>query len=504
MNKTHLILLSCLCVLTAPLRSLETPVTETKQSSKPAPIEETVVTKHSTMIDGKKIDYKATVGTQFIIDEKGNSTASIFYIAYTKDDVDDISKRPVTFCFNGGPGSSSVWLHLGAFGPKRININDEGTQASPPYHLVENPYSLLDITDLVFIDPVSTGFSRAINGQDPKQFHGFESDIQSVAEFIRVYTTRNLRWESPKYLAGESYGTTRAAGLAKALHDGSYLYVDGIILISSVLDFQTIKFVPGNDLPYILFLPTYTSTALYHNKLDKALQSNPKKTMDEVQQFAFGEYTQALMQGNLLDSNKQQLIIEKLSKYTGLSKEYISNANLRVNMFRFAKELLRTERRTVGRFDSRIKGIDSDSCGENFEHDPSLELVLGIFTATFNNYVRAELNWKTDDEYQILTDVKPWDYSVATNQYLNVAEKLREVMSTDNNMRVFVASGNYDLAIPYSATDYTFAHLGLDPTLQSNIVTKQYEGGHMMFLYHPTLVKLKGDISQFINKPARN
>lgn len=503
MNKYVLSSLFSICLYTVPVLSQtppQEPLNETKQVVSPGVQEEIVTTSHSVMINGKKINYQAHTGIQSLYDEKGKPTASIFYIAYTKDDVQDIAKRPVTFCFNGGPGSSSVWLHLGAFGPKRINISDSGLQSTPPYHLVENPYSLLDVTDLVFIDPVSTGYSRAVEGQDPKQFHGVESDLQSVAEFIRLYTTRNLRWESPKFIAGESYGTTRAAGLAQMLHDEFYLYLDGVILVSSILDFQTIKFNSGNDLPYILFLPTYTTTALYHNKLSSELQKDPKKAIEQAEKFAIGEYAEALMQGNKLDSVKQQAVLDNLAKYTGLSKQYIDNSNLRVNIFRFAKELLRSEKRTLGRFDSRIKGFDSDSCGENFEYDPSLENVLGIFTATFNNYVRKELNWKRDAEYKILTSIHPWDYSSSTNQYLHASSKLTDVLNKNNNFKVFVASGIYDLATPYFTTEYTFSHLEIPSSLRKNVTLKQYEGGHMMYLYHPSLIQLNADIADFITK----
>lgn len=462
--------------------------------------EEFVNSSHSVKIGGVDIPYQATVGTQLLSDTKGNSKASIFYVAYTKDNPDDLRNRPITFCFNGGPGSASVWLHLGVLGPKRVDMDNEGKVAKTPYHLIDNSYSLLDQTDLVFIDPVSTGFSRAVPGEDPKQFHGVEKDIQSVAEFIRLYITRNERWESPKFLAGESYGTTRAAGLAQELHDNHHLYLDGLMLISNVLNFQTIHFSEGNDLPYILFLPTYTSTALYHHKLDPDLQEDEKKTLEEVEHFAYGEYAQALMYGDQLEKAQRDNIIDKLARYTGISKDYIDKSNLRLHIFRFAKELLNHEQRTIGRFDSRVKGIDSDLCNDVFEFDPSFENIVGAFTATFNNYIRSDLNWKRDEEYQIIADVQPWDYGTATNQFLNVGEKLRNVMSKNTMMDIFVASGYNDLATPYFATEYTFSHLGLDPSLRDHITLENYEGGHMMYLYLPSLVKLKTDLSQFIKQ----
>lgn len=496
-----IIVLSCLCLYAIPAVAQDEPKpksTDEKELKKEPPKEEAVTTSHKVKINGVDISYKATVGTQLLNDDKGNPKALLFYTAYSKEGVDDLGNRPITYCFNGGPGSSSVWLHLGVLGPRRVDIDETGKSAKHPYNLVDNPYSILDETDLVFIDPVSTGYSRTVPGEDPKQFHGVETDVQSIAEFIRLFTTRNQRWESPKFLAGESYGTTRAAGLAQELHDTHHLYLDGIVLVSSVLNFQTIRFSSGNDLPYILFLPTYTATALYHNKLSAEMQADPKKTLEEAQKFAIGEYAEALMQGDLLDKERYQTILKKLSSFIGLSPEYVDRAHLRVNIYRFAKELLRNEKRTVGRFDSRLKGIDSDSCGETFEFDPSFENIVGLFTSTFNNYIRAELNWKKDEEYKILTDVSPWDYSAATNQYLDVGEKLRDVMSKNTFLDVFVASGYTDLATPYYATEYTFAHLGLDPSLRDNVILKTYEGGHMMYLKHSSLVEFKSDLAHFI------
>lgn len=467
---------------------------------KETPREESVVTNHMINIGDMNIPYQATVGTQILNDNHGNPKASIFYVAYTKNNPENLQNRPITFCFNGGPGSSSVWLHLGILGPKRVDMDEDGKYPKQPYHLIENPYSLLDITDLVFIDPVSTGFSRVVPGEDAKQFYGVEKDIQSVAEFIRLYITRNERWESPKFLAGESYGTTRASGLALELHDNNHINLDGVILISSVLNFQTIRFTSGNDLPYILFLPTYTATALYHNKLDPELQENVKKTIAEVEQFAFGDYAEALMYGINLSKEKRDAILDKLVRYTGLSRDYIDRSDLRIHIFRFAKEILKDERRTVGRFDSRMKGIDSDLCADTFEFDPSLENIIGAFTATFNNYVRTELNWKRDDEYKILADVQPWDYGAATNQFLNVGDKLKTVMSKNTMLEVFVASGYTDLATPYFATEYTFSHLGLDPSLQHHVTLEVYEGGHMMYLNQTSLVKMNADLMQFIKQ----
>jgi carboxypeptidase C (cathepsin A) len=404
----------------------------------------------------------------------------------------------VTFSFNGGPGSSSVWLHLGLLGPRRVDMGDVGNLYSPPYALVDNEYSLLDVTDLVFIDPVTTGYSRVVEGENPKQFHNFEKDIASVGDFIRLYTTRYNRWASPKFLIGESYGTTRSAGLSGYLQDRHGMYLNGIMLISSILNFQTAIFTPGNDLPYILFLPTYTATAWYHNRLDAELQKDLRATLNEVEEFALEEYALALMKGDALLDDEYNQIVEKLSRYTGLSQAYVKQTNLRINIHRFTKELQRDQRRTTGRLDSRFTGIDRDAAGENWEHDPSLSAIMGPYTATFNDYVRTELKFESDLPYEILSRrVNPWGYETHQNQYINVAETLRKAMSVNPHLKVIVANGYYDLATPYFATIYTFNHMDLDKSLRDNYTMTFYEAGHMMYVHMPSFEKLKKDLADF-------
>jgi len=463
-------------------------------------------TKHSVLIDGKEIKYTATAGTlllkEEVREEEGDiekPKAVIFFIAYSMDDVEDLSKRPLTFSFNGGPGSSSVWLHLGLLGPRRVFLDDEGYAPSPPYHLIDNEYSLLDKTDLVFIDPVSTGYSRAVPGEKPEQFHDFTKDIESVGEFIRLYTTRYKRWSSPKFIIGESYGTTRAAGLADHLLERHGLFLNGLMLVSSILNFQDARFDVGNDLPHILFLPTYTATAWYHGKLTQELQKDLIHTLAEVEAFAFGDYTLALMKGAELPENERGVIIDKLAHYTGLSRDYIAQTNLRIEIHRFIKELLRDERSMVGRLDSRFKGMDRDAAGEKPEFDPSYINIQGPYTACLNDYVRRELGYESDLPYEILTGrVMPWNYDKYQNQYVNVAEMLRSAMTKNPSMKVFVANGYFDLATPYFATRYTFNHLGLEDALQANISMDYYESGHMMYIHGPSLAKQKADLTQFI------
>jgi carboxypeptidase C (cathepsin A) len=469
-------------------------------SVKPDPAKDSLSTTRQTItLGGKKLAYEATAGTLVLKDDDGKAKANFFFIAYTK--LGDIapSKRPLTFAFNGGPGSSSVWLHLGTLGPRRVVLEEKGKSVAPPYRFVDNEATLLDLTDLVFLDPVSTGYSRAAPGQDAKQFHGVQEDLDANAAFIRLYVTRFKRWDSPKFLIGESYGTTRAAGLAEHLQDRDGINLNGIVLVSSVLNFGTIRFDEGNDLPFILFLPGYTATAWYHKKLAPDLQADLAKALGEAEKFAIGEYTLALMKGGALLAEERQKVARKLARYTGLAEEYVIRSNLRIEATRFRKELLRSEARTVGRFDSRFQGIDLDAAGERPEYDPSYAIVQGPFTALVNSYLRNELGFETDLEYRILTDrVQPWNYGTARNRYLNMAPALRRAMTKNPGLRVLVASGLYDLATPYFATRYTFNQLGLDPTLAANVTIEEYPAGHMMYINEASLHKLRNDMAKFL------
>jgi carboxypeptidase C (cathepsin A) len=484
-----------------PQPATEKPAEKPKEEKKPpAPEEKIVQTKHSLKIGGQEIKYTATAGTILLKLEDSTPKASIFYVAYTKDDVTDASQRPITFSFNGGPGSSSVWLHLGLLGPRRVQMGDAGALLPPPYKLVDNDVSLLDISDLVFIDPVSTGYSRAVPGETPQQFHGITPDVESVADFIRLYTTRNKRWSSPKFLAGESYGTTRAAGLSGYLQQRYGMYLNGIVLISSILNFETAEFDAGNDLPYILYLPTYTAIAWYHKKLPADLQSGDvQKAVEESRKFAVGEYQDALMAGDALPAGRRAEIMQKVARLTGLSPDYIDRTNLRIEIQRFTKELLRSERRTIGRIDARFTGIDRDAAGERPEFDPSIAAIIGPYSGMLNNYVRNDLKFDSDLPYEVLTGrVRPWSYAPYENRYVNVAETLRSAMTQNPFLHVFVAKGYYDLATPFFAADYTFDHLGLDPTLRGHLSGAYYEAGHMMYVHPPSLAKLKADMAQFI------
>ncbi|HTP88577.1 MAG TPA: hypothetical protein VMJ34_16600 [Bryobacteraceae bacterium] len=474
---------------------------EAKPAAKEADKEEPpVVTHHEIVIGGRTLKYSATTGMMPLRDAKGDLQAHIFFMAYTLDGVSDKLKRPLMFSFNGGPGSASVWLHLGAVGPKRVVMLPDGEMPAPPFHLADNEYTWLDQTDLVFIDPVGTGYSRAEKPELNKEFWSLKGDIQSVGEFIRLYLTRYERWTSPLFLVGESYGTTRAAGLSGYLIDRGIAF-NGIVLVSSILNFETADFAKGNDLPYVLYLPTYTATAWYHHKLAPDLQADLEKTLREVETWASTKYAEALAKGDQLSAAERADVIDKLSRYTGLEKRFIDYSNLRVAIFPFTKELLRDQRRTVGRIDSRFKGIDESAATASPEYDPSIAAIRPPYTTTFNNYVRSDLGYKTDLEYYILGEGLngPWTWGgPGYAGYPDTSEDLRQAFSKNPYMKLFVASGHFDLATPFYATEYTLSHMGLDPSLRGNISTGEYEAGHMVYLDTSQLAKLKKDVSAFL------
>jgi carboxypeptidase C (cathepsin A) len=486
------------------------------KEEKPTPKDNLVITQHKVRIGGKEIKYTVTTGTMVLKEEPADrekewegekARAQIFFIAYTKDGnggksaekTSALAKRPLTFSFNGGPGSSSVWMHLGVLGPRRVVLTDEGELPPPPFQLTDNQYSLLDETDLVFIDPVSTGYSRAADGQKPKEWHEFRKDIESVGDFIRLYTTRYNRWRSPKFLIGESYGTTRAAGLSGYLQERHGLYLNGLMLISVVLDFATIRFTTHNELPFILFLPGYAATAWYHKKAGQG--QSLRNFLQEAEEFASGAYASALMKGDLLPVEERLQIVQELARFTGLSADFIERTNLRIIDRHFFKELLRESGRTIGRLDSRFLGVDRLGVTESAEYDPLLTNVLGPYTAGFYDLVRAELKFESDLRYEILND-KVWPWSYSENQYLNVSETMRKAMTYNPHLKVFVANGYYDLGTPYFATEYTFNHLGLDKSLQKNISMEYYDAGHMMYIHMPSLKKMKTDLVKFMRNAS--
>ena len=469
----------------------------TERFPAPPPEEKSSKTQHVIHVHGTELHYTAIAGTLLLRDEAQKPRASIFYVYYAQDGANPAT-RPITFAFNGGPGSSSVWLHMGALGPKRVALTPEGQPVPPPYHLLDNQDTALVFSDLVFIDPVTTGYSRNAPGVNPAEFHGLEGDVQEVGEFIRQFLTRYERWESPKFLAGESYGTTRAAALSQYLLSEEGIYLNGITFISSVFNFETISFESGNDLPYILFLPTYTAAAWYHKKLSGDLQSGDlQHAIEEARKFASTTYANALLKGDSLPPAERKQVEQELARFTGLPVQYIDQANLRVNIFQFTKELLKNERETIGRYDSRIVGPDVNVLSENMNYDPSYASVQGAYTAAFNEYVRKELNWQTDLPYEILTSkVRPWNYSPFTNRYVDVGPRLKAAMTQNGFMKVLQANGYYDLATPFFATEYALDHLELSPALRKNISVMYCAAGHMLYLKQSCLDSLHQHMAQ--------
>ena len=477
------------------------------------PVEQSVSRSGSVTIGGQRVDYTATVGDLVLRgegDEAGKPRAKMTVVSYVRDGVRDRASRPVMFAFNGGPGSASVWVHLGAFGPKKAELDAEGFPVGPPPgRLVDNPYSLLDVTDLVFVDPVETGWSRPASGKEASEFTGFTNDVESVGELIRLWLSRNDRWASPKIIAGESYGTTRSAGLAGYLQDTHGMYLNGIVLLSSVISWQTKVFNVGNDLPYPLILPTYTATAWFHGKLPDRFDGNLPAALREAEEFALGDYAAALMLGDRLPREEQQRVAARLAELTGLSVEYLESADLRVEIFRFTKELLRSEGKTVGRLDSRYTGADRDDAGEEFEYDPASAVFDAYYVSLLNDYLRRELGYRTDEAFRHSAGdrVRPWNYHEAgrtqgygTNAYANYAETLRSAMHQNPYLHVLVMSGRYDHATPYFATDYTIDHMQLDPAVRDHIQVAYYDAGHMMYVREADHRKMREDFLRFLER----
>ena len=462
------------------------------------PSDETLsTTPHAVRVDGVEVKYTATAGTLLLRDEAGKPKAQVFFVAYTRDDVADRRRRPLTFAYNGGPGSASVWLHMGALGPKRVQMADDGFQPAPPFALVDNDSSIIDVSDLVMIDAISTGYSRPLPGEDTKQFHGVREDLRWFAEFIRRYVTRFDRWASPKFLLGESYGTFRSAGLAQELQQRHGVELNGIVLVSTVLDFATIRFDAG-DLPYITNLPTYTAIAHYHRRLAGDLQGDLTRALDEAREFAGGEYTTALLKGNRLTPDERAAVAKKLARLTGVGSGFVERANLRVTPERFRKELLRDRRLTVGRLDGRFTALDADAAGESPEFDPSNTALQGAYTALFVDYVRRQLKYESDQQYFTSGQVQPWSLGEGWRLLTSTTEMLRSAMARNPFLRVLVVNGYYDLATPFFGAELTFDHLGWEPTYRERTSWTYYEGGHMMYIRVPMLQKLKQDVAAFI------
>jgi carboxypeptidase C (cathepsin A) len=463
---------------------------QSKKEKPTVPEEKSAVTHHSARIGGQTINYTATAATYNIKADDGTVKATMFYVAYVKEGVTDPAKRPVSFVYNGGPGSASLFTHMG-MGPKRVVLTPDGHGMPAPYTTVDNEDSFLDATDLVFIDAISTGYSRPAPGEATAQFHGIIEDANWFADFIYQYITRTERWASPKFLLGESYGTTRSAELAGVIQERHQIYLNGIALLSSVAFSNW-----GGDDRTIFFLPTYVTTAWYHHLLPTDLQSlSVDQVAQRAREFAHGEYAQALEKGDQLSQEEHQKVVTDLAHYTGLSTKFIEEANLRVSPFRWFKELERDKRRTIGRLDSRFEGMDVDAAGERNEYDPSEASYEGAFVATFHDYVKRELKWDSDAYYTVSANVSPWDQTGNTA----VAEVLRAAMTQQTYLKVLVLCGYYDVATPFNGIENTFAHMNLEPPVRKNVSFAYYEGGHMMYIDEKEHHKLHKDIDDFIS-----
>ena len=469
-----------------------------------------VTQRKSINVRGQTINYTSAAGMLPIKNNEGVVEGGMFYMAYTKDGQNPAT-RPISFIFNGGPGSSSVWLHLGAWGPKRVRLMPNGDAPPPPYTFEDNPHTLLDVTDMVFIDPIGTGYSRAASQQLGTRFWGLDEDLRSVAEFIRLYLTRNDRMGSPKFIGGESYGTTRAAGLSGVLAQQG-ITMNGVMLISTVLNFGYLSQTRGNDLGYVNFLPHYTATAWFHKKLAPDLQ---RLTLEQVTQqaerWATTDYSAALMKGNTLTPAEFTAVAEAMSRWTGLDRAVVVNNDLRVNLGTFDAELLRSDRRQVGRLDSRFTGFQplisggggGPGGGQAGPGDPSMSIIRNTFTPVFTDYARRELGYKNEDTYYILGGgIGPWNYP--QNQYATVVPHLERAFAINPYMKLFVAEGYYDGATPYFASAYTFSHMSVDPNVaKSNIMTERYAAGHMMYIDEPSARKLRADLAKFYDSALK-
>jgi carboxypeptidase C (cathepsin A) len=483
---------------------------EAKPGPEAPPKEESSVTDHTIRLGGQTIAYKATASTTLLKDDKGEPTALLYSTAYTRSDVKDFTQRPIAFIYNGGPGSSSIWLHMGAFGPRRVVTADAAATPPAPYKLVDNADCLLDKADLVFIDPVGTGFSHAVGKTQNKDFWGVDQDIRSLAQFITTYVSRNRRWNSPKILIGESYGTFRSVALGDYLQTHDRLYINGIVLISSVLDLRTLGFLTGDDMSYIFYLPSYAASAWYYKVL-KDRPDNLEAFVAEARQYASGDFAAALMKGSKLTDAEKAAVAKKLAHFTGLSEDYLLKANLRVTLAQFNAELERSRGLTIGRYDSRFSGPTLDLLTENSEYDPSFSAVAGAFTAAFNSYVREDLKYNPERSYETISGEigGHWDWkrTIGNQSFFpgapNVEGDLVEALIDNPHLQVQVETGYFDMATPFFATEYTMDHLGLPEALRGHIHLEYYTAGHMMYLHSDDLSKLKSNVGGFIDSATK-
>jgi len=477
---------------------------EEKGDEQEAPEAKTYVTDHSARIGGRNIEYTVTAGTMLMKNDEDEPIALMGFTAYVAKGGNK-NERPIMFAYNGGPGSASVWLHMGILGPQRAVVTDAGFTSNGPYKRVNNDYSIIDEVDLVMIDPVGTGFAKPVGEGKGEDFWGVDQDIKSVSEFIVQYLTENARWASPKYVLGESYGGIRTGGVAYYLLTNHYVALNGVILVSPFMEFATGAAGTGIDLPHILFLPTFAATAHYHGALDPQPE-NLQDFLQEVRNFALNEYAPALLLGSSLPDSQRKNVLAKLAQYTGLSEEYWDSANLRINEGRFTQELMRETGTIVGRIDSRFAGHMINRVGEFMDYDPMLSAIGPGYLATFMDYYQNDLEVTDVGDYSVLGGVSDWDWRHAQPDlggfklpFPNTSVDLTFTMKQNPSMRVLMQQGYYDLATPYLATEYYIEHMDLPDELRDNIELEYYEAGHMMYIHEPSMVKFKEDLARFVN-----
>jgi len=486
------------------------PGDDPKGKEVPEPKPEQAVTHHRLKIGAATIDYAATAGTLILRNAEDRPVASIGYIAYTQSDVSDPGRRPLTFAFNGGPGSSSMWLHMGVLGPRRIVTVDAAPTPPPPYSVVDNEDSILDRTDLVMIDPVGTGVSRAVCGHKDEEFWGVDADVDQVTRFIAQYVTDQERWRSPKFLLGESYGTTRAAGVVDALQERWSMAFNGVILVSVATDLEALFAIPGNDRPYPLYLPSYAAAAWYHHQIPGT--RDLKSLLDDARAFAVGPYLSALMKGDALTDQERDQLASRLHELTGLSPDYLKAARFRVSESMFTKELLAAKELTVGRLDARFTGATVDPLAKEMHYDPQASAVAPAFVAAFLDYYYRDLNAARERTFkpfnwEIGRHWK-WEHKPPVGEYpqpfVNTTPDLGHAMTLNTGLRTLILNGYFDLATPIFATEYTVAHLGLPASLRDHVQMKYYEAGHMMYIHPASLHQMKADLAAFIDTASRH
>ncbi|HEX6536767.1 MAG TPA: hypothetical protein VF041_19425 [Gemmatimonadaceae bacterium] len=462
-------------------------------------MEKVSTTQHTIVIDGKTIPYTAHTGTMVLRDSTGKPSATVFYISYTRDR-EDAATRPVTFFFNGGPGSASIWLDMGIMSPKHPNMGPGGAQPAPPYDLVDNPNSPLDVTDLVQVDAMMTGYSRPAPGVKASEFTGDENDAKMFAQFIRAYLDKYHRWQSPKYLFGESYGSFRSAGLASELQEHEGIELNGIMLLGTVLDLEYIAPTPTNDIAYACFLPTYTATAWYHKKLPADLQRlSLEQVVQRSRDYAFGAYLTTLAKGNKLSTAEQEAAAQQLAQLTGVSQQFVLNTNLRIDPGMYRTELLRDERKMVGRYDSRMTGINGNAASQRQDYDPSDAAPSGAFMSAFMRYLHNDLDYTSNLQYYMGGHTGQWKWgNGGWRGYPSTVESLRLAMARNPYLHVMVGAGYYDMATPFANAEFTFDHLGFDQTYKDRVKFTYYESGHMAYLNQASAKQLKADIASFI------